>query len=375
MSGNDTSRDGLKPAGGTPRALPGETVLFGIPLPLWDRLVLVLSLLAMLALPFLVEGFTTFQLTQVGIYAIAILGLNLLTGYNGQFSLGHSAFYAIGAYVAAIAMKQFGIPWIWTLPLAGVITFVVGFGFGFPALRLDGLYLALATFMLAIAVPQLLKFSLFEPLTGGVQGLVLKRPAAPAITGLDDDQWLYFITMAVLILAFWLSGNLIRYRTGRAIMAIRDNPLVASALGINTPLYKTVMFGISAAFTGVAGALSALVIGFVAPDSFTFLLSVALLVGVVVGGVASLKGAIFGGFFILYIPTIAEEFAGVMSKGLSWAAYGVLLLAVVYLMPSGASGLIDLFVKRFSRQRMGGREHHFGHGNNPIANPDRELRK
>ncbi|MBE2277237.1 MAG: branched-chain amino acid ABC transporter permease [Rhodobacteraceae bacterium] len=339
-------------AGGQPAAAPEELAILGIGLPAWNRLLLVAGLVALVVLPFLVEGFTTFQMTQVAIYAIAILGLNLLTGYNGQFSLGHSAFFAVGAYTAAIAMNHFGLPYLLTLPLAAVISFLVGFAFGFPALRLEGLYLALATFMLAIAAPQLLKFSLFEPLTGGAQGLVLMRPEAPAFTGLDDDQWLYFISVIVMLALFWLSGNLIRYRIGRAIMAIRDNPLVASALGINTPLYKTVMFGISAAYTGVAGALSAMVVGFVAPDSFNFLLSVALLVGVVVGGIASMRGAIFGGFFILYIPTVAESFADVFSKGLSWAAYGVLLLAVIYVMPSGISGLIDAVIRRIAQPKQ-----------------------
>ncbi len=326
-----------------------EPQLFGLGLPLWRRFMLVAGLLVLAVAPWTMEGFSVFQLTQAAIYAIAILGLNLLTGFNGQFSLGHSAFYAIGAYTAAILMDQLAVPYFWTLPAAALISFAVGFAFGFPALRLEGLYLALATFVLAVAIPQLLKFSLIEDVTGGVQGIVLRRPKAPEWSGLSNDQWLYYFTIVVMLLLFWLAWNLVRGRSGRAIVAIRDNPIAASAMGINTPLYKTLTFGVSAAYTGVAGAISAIVIGYVAPDSFTFFLSVALLVGVVVGGLSSISGAIFGGLFVLYVPNFAEDFADVLSKGLSWAAYGIILILIIYLMPSGVTGLIKLFVARLVR--------------------------
>jgi len=330
-------------------ASPPAPAWFGLPLGWWRRMLQLLGIVAILAMPVLLQDFSVFQLTQAAIYAIAILGLNLLTGFNGQFSLGHGAFYAIGAYAAAILMDRFGVPYAWTIPAAALVSFVVGFAFGFPALRLEGLYLALATFALAVAVPQLLKFSAFEQYTGGVQGIVLRKPSAPAGLGLSDDQWLYYLTVAVMLVLFVLAANLVRGRTGRAMIAIRDNPMAASAMGINTPLYKTLVFGVSAAYTGIAGALSAIVIGYVAPDSFTFFLSVGLLVGVVVGGLGSIPGAIFGGLFVLYVPNLAEAFAGGLSKGLSWAAYGLILILIVYVMPSGLAGLIDLLVKRAVR--------------------------
>ena len=293
-------------------------------------------LLVALAVPLFAKNFLLFQLTLVMVYAIAIVGLNLLTGFNGQFSLGHSAFYAIGAYTAAILMELGGVPYGWTLPAAGAICFVAGFLFGLPALRLEGLYLALATFALAVATPQLLKFSPLEHWTGGVQGIVIIKPDAPFGLPLSQDQWLYYFTLAVGLAMYAGARNLVRSRTGRAIMAIRDNPIAARSMGVNTALYKSLTFGVSALYTGVAGALGAIVVQFVAPDSFTFTLSVALLVGLVVGGVGWLPGALFGGAFVLFVPNVAEQ----VSKGLSGAVYGTILILLIYLMPSGAAGFV-----------------------------------
>ena len=217
---------------------------------------LVVVLLVAVSLPFTMSNFRLFQFTQVLIYAIALLGLNMLTGYNGQFSLGHGAFYAIGAYTTAIMMDRWDIGYGWTIPVAGVLCLIVGFLFGRPALRLEGLYLALATFSLALAVPQILKY--FEHWTGGSQGIVLNKPKAPFGLRLSEDQWLYWLTLAVAIVLFVLAYNLLHGRTGRAIVAIRDNHIAAEAMGVDNALYKSVVFGVSAAYTGVAGALSQL---------------------------------------------------------------------------------------------------------------------
>jgi branched-chain amino acid transport system permease protein len=309
-----------------------------------------LGLLALLALactlPFVLTNFRLFQFTQVYIYAIAILGLNMLTGYNGQFSLGHGAFYAIGAYVSAIMMDQWGVHYGWTIPVAGVLCLIVGFLFGLPALRLEGLYLALATFSLALAVPQILKY--FEHWTGGSQGLVLSKPSAPFGLKLSPDQWLYFLTLAVLVLLFWLGANLLRGRVGRAIVAIRDNPIAAQAMGINSALYKSLVFGVSAAYTGVAGALSASVIAYVAPDSFNVFLSVTLLIGSVIGGLASISGAVFGAFFIQFVPNWAQD----ISKAAPWAIFGIFLIVFMYVMPFGIAGAIRLAWLRMRRSRV-----------------------
>jgi branched-chain amino acid transport system permease protein len=299
----------------------------------WAGIVVVLALAA---LPLFLTNFTVFQLTMMLIYAIAILGLNLLTGINGQFSLGHGAFYAIGAYTAAILMEDAGLAYGWTLPAAGIVCFLSGFLFGLPALRLEGIYLALATFGLAVAMPQFLKLSVIEPWTGGVQGIVITKPDAPFGLPLSQDQWLYYFTLVVGLLLYWFAVNLVSSRSGRALMAIRDNPLAARAMGVNNSLYKSLAFGVSAAFTGIAGALGAIVVQFVAPDSFTFFLSVALFVGLVVGGVGWLPGALAGGAFVVFIPNVAEHF----NKALAGAVYGVILILLIYLMPTGAGGLV-----------------------------------
>jgi branched-chain amino acid transport system permease protein len=315
-----------------------------------SRLPRIAGLLALLtvacALPFVLSNFRLFQFSQVYVYAIAILGLNMLTGFNGQFSLGHGAFYAVGAYVSAIMMDRWNVPYGWTLPVAGVLCLIVGFLFGLPALRLEGLYLALATFSLALAVPQILKY--FEHWTGGSQGIVLSKPNAPFGLRLNPDQWLYFVTLGVLVLLFWLGANLLRGRVGRAIVAIRDNHIAAEAMGINTALYKSLVFGVSAAYTGVAGALSASVIAYVAPDSFNVFLSVTLLIGSVIGGLASISGAVFGALFIQFVPNWAQD----ISKAAPWAIFGVFLIAFMYLMPFGIAGGIRLLWIRATRSRV-----------------------
>ena len=324
---------------------PPAVSIGGVGLPAWRLVLLAAGLIVLLVIPFVLKNFFIFQITLAIIYAIAILGLNLLTGFNGQFSLGHSAFYAIGAYTAAIMMENMGLSYVWTLPVAAVVCFVFGFLFGLPALRLEGIYLALATFALAIAIPQVLKSSVLEHWTGGVQGIVIIKPDAPFGLPLSSDQWLYLFTVAAAIVMYVCATNLVKSRTGRALIAIRDHPVAASAMGINVSLYKSLTFGVSALYTGVAGALGAIAIGFVAPDSFTFVLAVALFVGLVVGGVASIPGTLVGGLFVLFVPNIAES----VSKGLAGAVYGVILLLVIYLMPTGFAGLMRLITAKIMR--------------------------
>ena len=295
------------------------------------------------ALPFLVSNFRVFQFTMVLIYAIVLLGLNMLTGYNGQISLGHGAFYAIGAYTAAILMDRFGVPYWLTIPVAGAVCLVAGFLFGLPALRLEGLYLALATFALGVALPQLMKYKHLEEWTGGVQGIVIVKPDAPFGIPLSADQWLYFFSLAVTVVMFVLAVNLLRGRIGRAIVAIRDHPVAAGAMGVNVAMYKSLTFGVSAMYTGIGGALGAIAVQFVAPDSFNVFLSIAFLVGIVVGGLASIEGAIFGAIFIQFVPNLADQ----ISKAAPWAIYGVFLIAFMYLLPGGIAGLIKALRRRY----------------------------
>jgi len=310
----------------------------GLSARVWKAIGLAALLCAAVALPFLVSSYRVFQFNMVLIYAIVLLGLNILTGYNGQISLGHGAFYAIGAYVAAILMEHMGWPYWATLPVAGLTCFVFGFLFGLPALRLRGHYLALATFALAVAMPQILKYKHIEHWTGGVQGIVIIKPEAPFGLKITPDQWLYLFTLAIVVVMFVAGWNLLRGRVGRALVAIRDHPIAAEAMGVNSALYKTLTFGVSALFTGVAGALGAIVIQFVAPDSFTAGLSINFLIGIVIGGIASISGAFYGALFIQFVPNFADQ----ISKAAPWAIYGVFLLTFVYLMPTGVAGFVRL---------------------------------
>ena len=314
---------------------------------------LAIVLAAACTLPFLVSGYRTFQFTLVLIYSIALLGLNILTGFNGQISLGHGAFYAIGAYCTAILIDQAGMPYWATLPISGAVCLLVGFLFGLPALRLEGLYLALATFALGVSLPQLLKYHHFEKWTGGVQGIVIAKPSAPEwLTGmgveLKQDQWLYFFTLAVAVVMFVLAWNLLRGRVGRALVAIRDQHIAAEAMGVNNAIYKSLAFGVSAMYTGIAGALSACAIQFVAPDSFNIFLSITLLIGIVIGGLASISGAIYGALFIQFVPNIADD----ISKAAPWAIFGLFLIAFVYVMPMGIAGAVRMAMARLLRKRQ-----------------------
>lgn len=306
----------------------------------------VVVLVLLCALPFLVSNYRTFQFTMALVYMIVLLGLNILTGYNGQISLGHGAFYAIGAYVAAIMMDKFELPYWSTVPASGVVCLLFGFLFGLPALRLQGHYLALATFALAVAMPQLLKYKAIEHWTGGVQGIVIIKPDPPAGLPISQDQWLYLLTLAVTAVMFVLAWNLIHSRVGRALMAIRDHPIAAEAMGVNSAWYKSAAFGVSAFYTGVAGALGAIVVQFVAPDSFAPGLSINFMVGVVIGGLASVTGALWGALFIQFIPNVADQ----ISKAAPWAIYGVFMIAFAYLMPTGVAGFLRILRAKLARR-------------------------
>jgi len=312
---------------------------------MWRYVGLAAILATACILPFAVSGYRVSQFSQVLIYAIAMLGLNILTGFNGQISLGHGAFYAIGAYTTAILLDKTGIPYWATVPIAGAVCLSVGFLFGLPALRLEGLYLALATFALAVATPQILKFRGFDQWSGGVQGIQVDPPAAPFGLPLNTDRWIYYFCLIWTIALVLIARNLLRGRTGRAIIAIRDHPLAASTMGVDTALYKSLTFGISAMYTGIAGALGALLSSYVSPDSFPVFLSIKFLVGSVVGGIASISGVFIGALFIEFTPNFADQ----ISKAAPDAIFGMFLIALMYLMPKGAIGGLDFIGVRLRR--------------------------
>jgi branched-chain amino acid transport system permease protein len=316
---------------------------------LWLAALLAIAVIA----PFWFSDYHVFQATQIVVYAVAVLGFNMLTGFSGQISLGNGSFYAVGAYVSVILMTSLHVPYWAAPPIAGAVCYGVGFLFGRSATRLEGIYLALATFGLAIVAPQILKLDALERWTGGHQGVVISKPTS-LIPGLNDDQWLYFFCLAVAAVLFAGAWNVMRGRSGRALIALRDHPIAAGSMGIHVPSYKARVFGISAMYTGIAGALGGLVSGFIAPDSFPIFLSIQLLIGGVVGGVASIFGSLFGAVFIEIVPDLAKH-ASEISPKLAWLSdvqypvYGVLLIITMMAMPGGVAGVVWSVRRRLAR--------------------------
>jgi len=310
-----------------------------------NRKVLVAKLVAvvvvgalLLAIPQQFEAFQVSRFNTVICFAIAALGLNLLTGYNGQISVGHGAFFGIGAYTSVLLVVDHGWPHFATIVAAAVICFVVGMLVGLPALRIQGLYLALVTLALATLFPQIL--NRFSDVTGGSQGKTVpikERFKAPDWTGLKDDQWKYYVFLAFAVVAFVLVRNLIKSRAGRAIIAIRDNETAAATLGVNTSAYKVVVFGVSAMLAGIGGALFSFETSFVSSEQFNINLSITLLVAVVVGGAATIAGPAIGAYLVVFIPIWLTD-AGANPQ-LSPVLFGGLLILLMIVAPGGILGL------------------------------------
>jgi branched-chain amino acid transport system permease protein len=340
---------------------------------------------AVFLLPRMISDFRAQQFAYVGIYLIALLGLNVLTGITGQISLGHGAFMLIGGYTTAILMSNQDPPLellghqftndmrdIWTIPIAGLVAGAVGFLFGFPALRLSGLYLALATFAIAVATPAVVRK--YEHLSGGGGGINLfdsegrtGRTTTDPITfetteGVDIlgfhlgtfNEWLYYLCWTIALVMFAAAWLMLRGRLGRSLRAVRDSELAAASSGVNLARYKTLAFGISAFYAGVAGSLLAIATTFVNPDTFPVTLSIFLLVGVVVGGLGSLWPLVFGAIFIHFMQlewaqkteSLIPDFLPILgdidtdAPGAPAVAFGVVLILIMLAFPSGVAGLL-----------------------------------
>lgn len=268
---------------------------------------------------------------MVMIYSIGAMALNLLIGYGGQISVGHAGFLAIGAYTAAILSSKFGFPFLVALPLAGIVTGVVGLVIGLPAIRLSGQFLAVATLGFGLSVPQLALN--WNSLTNGYSGMALFRPSLIA----SDSQFIYAVIIITGLIT-WLLYNILKSRMGRAFVAIRESEIAAQATGINLSFYKTIMFVISAFFTGLAGGLYAYWIGFVSPNDFTMVTSFLLLGMIVVGGLASLPGAVIGAIIFTVIPELTSSFVGLTNLVLGFAIFLIILF-----LPKGLVSGLDLF--------------------------------
>jgi branched-chain amino acid transport system permease protein len=308
-------------------------------------------------LPWVITGFQSLQLSYVLIFAIAMLGLNILTGNSGQISLGHGAFLAVGAFVTAIGMQRFGMNMFLTFPLSALVCGVLGFLIGLPALRLEGIYLALATFALGVGAPDLLR----KPagITGGVKGIIL-LPVISPFDWLQDEQYFYYICLGVAAIVFLIGWNLLRGKIGRAWRSIRDSELAARSSGINLAGYKTLAFAVSAAFAGLSGSLLGLANGFVSADSYQVTLSIAILIGSIIGGIGTIEGAVIGGFINEFLPTESHDFVYQYSPTLSTAApgitQGVLLLLIIFFARDGIAGIVRLTYYRLRLRTLGRKE-------------------
>jgi len=278
-------------------------------------------------------------------FMIVIVGINLLTGFGGQISLGQSAFFAIGGYTLGIGFRQWEMPWGWSLLIAPLLAGVAGFLIGIPALRFKGPYLALATLSLAVTVTPLAKK--FEHYTGGVQGVSMFGKLNIPFWETNPDRFFYYLTAVLALLVFVLAANIRRGRFGRALVAIRDNETAAAAMGVNVALYKMTVFGIAGAFAGLAGALNGVVIQFVSPDQYSPLLSIRFLVGAVIGGVATINGAIIGGLFQQFVPDVTVS----INKSAPDAIQAAILIVFMYVMRHGVVGFLEQ-TWRYARSGM-----------------------
>jgi branched-chain amino acid transport system permease protein len=304
---------------------------------LLHRMPIALALAVACVFPFLVEGYHVYTATRLMALSIAIAGVTLLTGVAGLFSIGQSAFFALGAYTIGVAGEQIGIHPYVALPLAALTGGLLGFGFGWPAARLGAVHLALLTWGLAVSIPRLLKSTLLDRWTGGVQGIYLDRPVAPGWTGLNDDQWWWFLTLLIMIAVFWMLRNLIGSRMGRAMKAARDQPLAASSMGINVTYIRAMAFAISGAVTAVAGAITGILDEFIGPDAYSVFFSITLLVGAVAGGIGHLRGAIFGAVTLVLLKMVSDGLALYVTIPL----YGFVLIGLIMLAPRGVSPVLD----------------------------------
>jgi branched-chain amino acid transport system permease protein len=305
------------------------------PFPLWLRAIAAVGLAVLLlyVIPFVIPSYLVSQFATVLAFGIAIIGLNLVTGFGGAITLGHGAFVALGAYVSSILIVRYGWYPLATIPVAAVVCWVAGLCLGFPALRLQGLYLALGTLVLSITVPPLLKR--FDTLTGGVQGLIVGNPSPPKWLPLDDSQWIYFVSLVLALIGYVVARRIVRGALGRALIATRDNMLVAAVMGVSRLNLTTATFAVSSLYAGVAGALYAMIVGFVSPDTFSVMLSLSLFVAAVVGGVTSLFGAFLGALFIQFVPVWASD----IDVALAGMVYGLSLILILLIVPDGLGGL------------------------------------
>lgn len=297
-------------------------------------------LAALFAMPLVADTFFLGELSMVMIWTIAGVGLMLLTGYTGQVSLGHAAFMGIGAYAEGWLINH-GVPFVIALPLSGLLAAAVGMVIAVPASRMTGIYLAIATLAFAMIVEQTLVH--WETVTGGFHGLAVP-PADLFGFVLDGPESFYYLCLAVCLVVILAALNILRSPTGRAFVAVRDSQISAQSMGIDTARIKIAAFGLSAGITGLAGALFGHRLGMLSPDAFNLILSVQLLLMVVVGGLGSLHGAVYGAVFVGLLPQalaiLRDELPTKLAQmpGLEPGVFGLILVLFIVFEPMGLYG-------------------------------------
>ena len=317
-----------------------------------------LLLLGLAAAPWLLNEYALSQFTFIGIYAVVCLGLMLLSGFTGLVSLGHAGFLAMGAYTEAYLQAR-GWPFALSLPLSALVAGLTGIVVGLPALRIKGMYLAIATLAFGFIIEEAVVRA--EGITGGNAGVQVGKLVIAGID-FDDGVNFYFLVTSIAVLCVFGVLNLLRSPTGRAFVAIRDSEVSAQSMGINLAYYKTVAFALSAALAGIAGALYAHKIRIITPDQFGFLQSIELLMMVVIGGLGSIQGAVFGPafwFIVQQVIVVGKDWlpdAIGQQTGLQPTVFGVILIAVVLFEPMGLYGRwlkVRTFLQIFPFYRKG----------------------
>lgn len=302
------------------------------------------ALAGLCLLPAVLPQFLLLQMSLALTYAMAILGLNLLLGFSGQVCLAQGAFFACGAYTTAILAATYGVDPLLTLPVAAVVTACAGVLIGLPALRLGGLQLAIVTFGIAMVVPQLiLKLDRY---TNGVTGINLDQPQPPAWFTGGAELWLYGLCVTGAIVCVGIMLRMLRGDTGRVLRALRDNPMIAESLGVDLTRARLAVFAVSSGFAGLAGGLYAIVNAYISPQSFLAAKSIEILIGAIVGGIASISGAFLGALFVVFVP----EWTAEINPAIGGLIYGLFLIAMMLL---AREGLVGLVIKGLARLKPG----------------------
>jgi branched-chain amino acid transport system permease protein len=298
------------------------------------------------AAPSFLQEYVVYQLTLALAYGLACIGLNVLTGYTGLVSLGQSFFFAAGAYVTSWLVVRHDLNFLVALPVTMIITFVLGLVLALPVVRLSGFSLGLVTLGIGFACTPLARRAV--PITGGNRGLTMPALASPGFPTLPFGTFVYYCTVALVVVTVVLLLGIVRHRVGRSMIAVRDYEDSAVAIGVNATWTKAQAFAISSCLAGAGGWVYALAVGYVAPTSFSFILSVYLVAGIVLGGTASIAGSIIGGFIVEFIPPLASD----INQGAASLVLGLVLIVVMAFIPGGLMGLLGRLRERLRPQSV-----------------------